>query len=35
MSCNEAMCDGNRDDPSFMFCGLAHNHGGAHGKWTS
>lgn len=31
--CNEAICDGNQDDPSYMFCGLPQNHGGAHGKW--
>lgn len=31
--CGFEICDGNRDDPSYAYCGERIGHGGPHGKW--
>jgi hypothetical protein len=28
--CDASLCDGNRDDPSFAYCGLPYAHAGGH-----
>lgn len=32
-TCGFEICDGNRDDPSYAYCGLPHGHAGEHGSW--
>lgn len=31
--CGSRMSDGNRDDPTYAFCGHAKGHAGPHGDW--
>jgi len=33
--CNAEVSDGNRDDPTYHYCGLTHAHAGEHGEWIS
>lgn len=32
-TCNYEISDGNRDDPSYAYCGHNKNHAGPHGNW--
>lgn len=34
-ACGHEVSDGNRDDPSFAYCGLPQGHAGAHGAWRT
>lgn len=31
--CNHEICDGNRDDPDYAYCGYSAGHAGEHGAW--
>jgi ribonuclease I len=33
--CDHERSDGNRDDPSHAYCGLAAGHAGDHGEWQT
>ncbi len=33
--CGFEVWDGNRDDPSYAYCGHPAGHGGDHGRWQS
>lgn len=32
-TCLHEVSDGNRDDPSYAYCGLRRGHAGVHGAW--
>lgn len=32
-TCNHETWDGNADDPTYAYCGLASAHAGVHGDW--
>ena len=31
--CGAEVTDGNRDDPSYAYCGMPAGHAGPHGNW--
>jgi hypothetical protein len=34
-TCEYEICDGNRDDPSYAYCGEPASHAGDHGSWRT
>lgn len=34
-ACGQEISDGNRDDPSYVYCGHSAGHGGEHGSWKA